>query len=126
MSKEVLLIESDTKLAAIYKEFLEKEGYSVRTAADAQEAIHSVDEHHPDVVILEVQLPDHNGVEFLYELRSYADWHNLPVIIHSMIPVERFKVAEENWRDYGVHAYLYKPTSKLTDISKAIQEVIGQ
>jgi DNA-binding response OmpR family regulator len=120
----VLLVESDTKLAAVYREFLGKEGYKVVTAADAQQAIHAVDEHRPNLVVLEVQLPDHNGVEFLYELRSYADWHDLPVIIYSIIPPERFKIAPENWGDYGVQDYLYKPKAKLTDLLKAINKIL--
>jgi len=124
MTREILLIESDAKLAAVHCEFLVREGYGVRVVSDAQKAIHAVDDLRPDVVILEVQLPEHNGVEFLYELRSYADWHDLPVIIHSIIPAERFKIAESDWKNYGVYAYLYKPTSKLTDLTKAIQEAM--
>lgn len=123
MGKLVLLVESDRKQAGIYKDFLIAKGYDVKVAYSADAAIEAADSRAPDAVILEIQLPEHNGIEFLYELRSYSDWHAIPVIVYSMIPPERFKIPPDDWADYGVRDYLCKPRSTLQDLDQALLRV---
>ncbi len=82
----VLLVEPDKLLARSYAGALRQAGYEVDTCVGAQAAISAADEHKPDVVILELQLVQHSGAEFLYEFRSYADWLAVPVILLTNTP----------------------------------------
>ena len=76
---------------------------------------------HPDIVIVELQLVDHSGIEFLYEFRSYVDWQQIPVIILTNVPESEFAGSQSLLRDdLNVQAYLYKP---LTSLQKLIQFV---
>jgi two-component system phosphate regulon response regulator PhoB len=70
----ILLIEPDRLLAEIYQRALSSEGHNVVVCAGAQSAILSADQSTPDLVILELQLVEHSGIEFLYEFRSYSEW----------------------------------------------------
>jgi DNA-binding response OmpR family regulator len=125
---KVLLLEPDKALARIYRQALLENGYSVVQVGDAQAAIHAADQTTPDVVILEPQIGTHDGVEFLYEFRSYIEWQNIPVIINSYIYPKVFQQTQRTLqRDLGVVECLYKPHTTLqgliTAVSKAVETV---
>lgn len=120
----ILLIEPDKLLARSYRQALEGVGHSVALSPTAQAAIHLADQQRPDLVILEIQLVSHSGIEFLYEFRSYTDWQTIPVIALSQIPPAEFM---GSWQilqaELGVTAYYYKPhisLAKLVSIVTAI------
>lgn len=113
----VLLIEPDKLLSQIYQAALKSAGYKVAHCFDAQSAIAAADKVRPDVVVVELQLARHSGFEFLYEFRSYADWQNIPVIVHTSVPKHRFSdklplIAS----NLGISEYLYKPRTSLEDL----------
>jgi DNA-binding response OmpR family regulator len=118
----ILLIEPDRILAETYGKLLVDRGHSIIPCASAQAAILAADQQQPDVIILEVQLVEHSGIEFLYELRSYAEWQDIPVIIHSQIPAGEFSA---NWKilrdNLAVAAYLYKPLTTLQRLLAAVE-----
>ena len=120
----VLIIEPDVLLGRVYVKALEEAGYSATNVTNAQTAVDSADILSPDVVILELQLVAHNGLEFLYEFRSYSDWQRVPVIIHSLTPQHAMLKTPELRYHLGVVNYLYKPTATLTDLIEAVHSVI--
>lgn len=120
----ILLIEPDRQLAKTLTALFEHQSHSVKVAAAAQAAITAVDQNYPDVIILELKLPIHNGIEFLYELRSYSDWQNIPVIIYSQVPPSIKAISPQLWERLGIVAYHYKPAAKLADISHSVDEVL--
>jgi CheY-like chemotaxis protein len=121
----ILLIEPNPVLAATYSATLRYAGYSVAAAHGAQAAIDSADHLRPDAVVLELQLPRHGGVEFLYEFRSYGEWANIPVVIQSGINPQRLAAVQGTLRDdLGVAACLYKPQTTLQQLLRQIRAVI--
>lgn len=110
---QVLLIEPDYLLSIIYKEHLEKFNYKVRVCSAVQDAINKIDAHKPDIIILELQLSGHNGYEFLYELRSYSEWQDIPILIHSMVSEEALGMNTNIKSELGIVDYLYKPGTSL-------------
>lgn len=121
----ILLIEPDRVLAETYVQALVHDGHEVQAAGSAQAAIMSADAILPDVVILELQLVAHSGIEFLYEFRSYTDWQDIPVIIQTLVPEREFS---DNWQllsdELGVERYLYKPRTTLDQLISAVQELL--
>ena len=122
----VLLIEPDVVQAACYREALERAGHSVVHARSAQNAVQMADEQMPDVVVLELQLPAHNGVEFLYEFRSYKEWLQVPVIIHSFVRPYELKKSPILAVELGVTTVLYKPKTSLMQLCAAVRSVVSQ
>lgn len=116
----VLLIEPDLILAKTYKKALERIGYAVSHEADAQSAINAADLQKPNVVLLEMQLAVHSGAAFLYEFRSYSDWFDVPVVLHTLIPTERLQPFERSLRELGVHDILYKPETTLQSLLSVV------
>jgi len=122
----VLLIEPNTVLAKTYALAMRHAGHEVRCVTGAQAAITVADERMPDMVLLELQLPVHNGVEFLQEFRSYADWQCVPVVVNTLIPPSQLApVLEALRRDYGVEQVLYKPRASIQDIVSVVHQHTG-
>jgi DNA-binding response OmpR family regulator len=119
----ILLIEPDKKLGDIYKRAIIQAGHTVKWAAHAQDAVHTADEHKPDVVVLELQLANHNGIEFLYEFRSYPEWQGIPVILLTMVTPQSLQITSALMKQLGIVECLYKPATKLHQLVTAINEV---
>src|SRR4051812_5002459 len=99
----ILLLEPNTLLARTYTQVLIQAGHTVTTARSAQQAIHAADQQSPDVVVLELQLPAHNGIEFLHEFRSYPEWQQVPAVVNTTLaPVMMQQFAPVLQRDLGV------------------------
>lgn len=124
MSK-VLIIEPDRLLAKTYIKALETNSTnSVDAAYGAQEAIEVMDKDTPQLIILELQLGEHNGIEFLYEIRSYSDWQSIPVVIFSRLSEKESNISPDNKRQLGITAYCYKPHTSLVDLQKIVRKQI--
>ncbi|MEI6751260.1 MAG: response regulator [Candidatus Saccharibacteria bacterium] len=117
----ILLIEPDLVLAKIYSNALNAVGYEITFMGQAQSAILALDAQLPDLIILEPQLVGHSGIEFLYELRSYADLQNIPVLMHSFVQLEAFNQSREVLRTLNVVGYLYKPQTSLQQLITLVQ-----
>lgn len=116
----VLLIEPDQTLGKVYSAALGRAGHEVSLARSAQGAVHAADTSRPDVVLLELQLPRHNGIEFLYEFRSYSEWLHIPVIIHSLVAPHEYEKSSILWRELGVVRCLHKPATSLEQLLTVI------
>lgn len=122
---QVLIVEPDCKLAEVYAAVLRSRRHAAVMAATAQGAILEADKTKPDVVLLELQLVEHSGVEFLYEFRSYADWAAVPVIIVSNVPPSEFEHSQRILAErLGVVAYHYKPQTSLQTILHAVENAV--
>jgi DNA-binding response OmpR family regulator len=123
--KKILLLEPDTVLGKTYQAALVAHGYDVSWYKDAQTAIHGVDKHAPDLVVAELQLATHNGVEFLYELRSYQDWRYIPVVVLSHVPPSNTNMNQKLRGHLLVVAYLYKPFATLAQLITSVDLVLS-
>lgn len=121
----ILLLEPDYSLARAYKSALESAGHGVLVSASAQTAVDAADEVRPDVVIMELQLIAHSGIEFLYEFRSYVDWQDIPVIVLSKVPPAEFNQCGRTMREQlGVSAYCYKPQTDLKQLLHVVMNTL--
>lgn len=116
----ILLVEPNKLFAQTCQQALTASGFRVELAASAQAAITSADAYMPDLVILEIQLAKHNGIEFLYEFRSYTEWQDIPVIINSNVPPAKFTNSGQELALLGVDRYLYKPKTSLTKLISTV------
>ena len=73
MSIRILLIEDDTRLAAMVSEYLQSVGYSVTHAATGADGLQQVKGVVPDAVVLDLMLPDMDGLDVCRALRAQAD-----------------------------------------------------
>lgn len=117
----ILIVEPDKVLAQTYATALQGAGHVVSICAGAQAGIFAADTCKPDVVIVELQLTGHSGIEFLYEFRTYDDWVDVPVIVLSNVPAGEFSGSWKLLRDQlGVSGYHYKPLTSLRTLIRSV------
>lgn len=121
---DILLIEPNRLQAQQYCEYLERRGHRLRHVQDAQAAVTETDRHTPDLVIMELLLAGHSGVEFLYEFRSYPEWQKVPVVIMSHLPEAEIPSSGRVFAKLGVGAYLYKPATSLKRLAERVEALI--
>lgn len=119
----ILLIEPDSVLGRTTKSALEAAGWMVGWERSAQKALDHLEDKIPDLIVLELQLGLHNGIEFLYEIRSYIEWQNLPVIVYSINPKVQDVMFTGAFEQLGVKATLYKPSCTIAKLVTAIKNL---
>lgn len=122
---KILLLEPNRLLAQQYITYLTAQGYKVIWRADAQSGILAADENQPDIVVAELLLAGHSGVEFLYEFRSYSDWIRTPVFILSSVTRESSGIPSASFEELGVMGYLYKPETSLDKLGNLIERAVS-
>jgi DNA-binding response OmpR family regulator len=122
--KNILIVEPADDMGGLVQQALEDRGHKAAWAKTAQSAVHLADETLPYAVILELAIPEHNGVEFLHEFRSYPEWMDVPVILYSHIEPDRTPSGRRLMNSLGVVEHLYKPTSPLKRLIQVTEESI--
>jgi two-component system KDP operon response regulator KdpE len=98
-----LLIEDEPQIRRFVRAALEEEGWHVHEAATLQRGLIEAGTRHPDLIVLDLGLPDGDGIKFIVDFRS---WSNVPVIVLSARVSEHEKVRA---LDAGADDYLTKP-----------------
>ena len=99
----ILVIEDDSQIRRFLRVTLTSNHYNLIEATTGQEGIRQVGLHHPDLIILDLGLPDLDGLEVTRQLR---EWTSTPIIVLSVRSQEQDKVAA---LDLGADDYLTKP-----------------
>lgn len=105
MSLRLLVVEDDREIRAMLQSTLSVEGFEVQTAVSLSEARSLLTNSPPDVVVLDLGLPDGDGLELVQSIRKQ---HNLPIVIVSARHQEAQKI---RLLDAGADDYLCKPFS---------------
>ncbi len=108
MDKTVLVVEDNDASMMLFDDLLEAHGYNVLQAKDGMEAWRMAHEHCPDLILMDIQLPDVSGSEVTKWLKNDEDLKSIPVIA-----ITAFATAghEEKFREGGCDAYIVKPIS---------------
>mgnify|MGYP002625673295 FL=1 len=101
----ILVVEDDTSVRNLITTTLKAHEYRYLTAPDGQSAILEASSHNPDIVLLDLGLPDMDGIEIIKKIRT---WSNMPIIVISARSEDTDKI---DALDAGADDYLTKPFS---------------
>ena len=101
--EKILVIEDEKTISHFISTILNNNGYEAMQARSGSEALSMISSHCPDLIILDLGLPDMDGLEILRQLR---EWSSLPVVVVSARSHEKDKVTA---LDLGADDYLTKP-----------------
>jgi len=124
-NRTILVIEDDKYISHFIDISLTKEGYHVLTAETAAEGMFLFSSYRPDIILLDLGLPDKDGVDLLRELRAFSD---APVLVVSARGQEKEKIAA---LDMGANDYITKPfhmgelTARVRVAERSLQKVEG-
>ncbi|HUU96102.1 MAG TPA: response regulator [Phycisphaerae bacterium] len=116
--KHILVVDDEENILTLFEDELNDAGYRVTTAGTGEQALQAIKDEVPDLVILDIRMPDMHGLEVLSHIRE--DHKDLPVIMCTA--VHGLKDDYTVW-DARVAGYLTKPID-LDDLVYKVQEVL--
>lgn len=119
MRQKVLVAEDDTFLANAYRVKLEKEGFQVFIAPDGKEAMMIFQNEQPDIVILDLIMPEMDGFSVLKEIR--ASQSKIPVVVASNLGQ---KEDIEKSKELGATDYIVKSDISIQDLVSKIKSFL--
>ena len=108
MAKTVLIVEDNELNMKLFNDLLEANGYGVIQTRNGVEAVALARQHRPNLILMDIQLPEVSGLEVTRWLKEDPDLKAIPVVA---ITAFAMKGDEERIREGGCEAYLSKPIS---------------
>jgi two-component system, OmpR family, response regulator len=122
MGRHVVLIEDEQNIIEAIRFLLTREGWTVDTHSDGADALDIIRAAQPDLVILDLMLPNKSGMEILRDLREEAAFENLPVLMLTARGQARDRDMAEK---AGVSRFMTKPFSN-TEVVTAVRDLHAQ
>ena len=122
MSKKILIADDEPNIVAAVEFLLQRNGYEVYVARNGEEALKLVEATHPDLVLLDVMMPQKSGYEVCMRIRERADWRDIKII---MLSAKGRDAEVSKGLSMGADAYLTKPFST-RELTEKIKELLSQ
>lgn len=121
MSKTVLIVEDNDLNMKLFHDLLEAHGYDTLQTRDGREALELARKHHPDLILMDIQLPEVSGLEVTKWIKQDEDLKSIPIIA---VTAFAMKGDEEKIREGGCEAYMAKPISVVSFL-ETIEKFVG-
>lgn len=121
MRKTTLIVEDNELDMKLFNDLLELGGYNTVRAADGRAALELAKRHHPDLILLDIQLPDISGIEVAEMIKAEESLKDIPVIA---VTAYTLRINEKKCREGGFDAYITKPIS-VPDFLETVAKFIG-
>jgi two-component system cell cycle response regulator DivK len=108
MAKKVLIVEDNELNMKLFHDLLEAQGYEILETREGLQALSLAREHHPDLILMDIQLPEISGLEVTKWLKEDDELASIPVVA---VTAFAMKGDEERIREGGCEAYISKPIS---------------
>ena len=106
MAKTILIVEDDTKNMTLFRDLLQVSGYSTIEASDGKQGIELAKAKKPDLILMDIQMPEMDGLEATRILKADATTSNIPVLA---LTAYAMKGDKERILEAGCDGYLAKP-----------------
>jgi DNA-binding response OmpR family regulator len=117
----ILIIEDNQDLVEMYRLKLSLEGFQVETATDGEKGILAAVETKPDMILLDILMPNMNGFEVLKALRNNTKLDTKIIVLSNLGQYENIKEA----KDLGATEYMVKANTTPTMVVAKIKELLG-
>lgn len=121
--QKIVIVEDDRIISSMYELKLEKSGYKVLVAYDGKQGLDTIEAAEPDLILLDLKMPEMTGDVMLEKLRQ-TDWGaNIRVIVLTNISKDE---APASLRLLNVDRYIVKAHYTPTQVVEIVQEVLGK
>jgi len=121
LGHQVLLVDDDDMMRRSMRSALEQDGWQVSEAENGRVALARLADTRPDIIMLDLVMPEMDGFEFLVEMRSRAEWRDVPVLVVTAKDL----TTEERMRLNGdVERVLQKGGAELPELLREIVRVL--
>lgn len=119
----ILLAEDDQFLSSLVAQRLEKEGYKILSAVDGKQVLKVFEENVPDLVLMDIVMPEMNGMDVLRAIKSQEKYKNALIIMFSNLGQEH-EIAEA--KKYGASDFLVKVNFTLKEVVEKINTLLKE
>lgn len=120
--KKIVIVEDDLAISQMYRMKLENDGFEVHLADNGKSGLELIEKVKPDVVLLDLIMPEMSGNEMLAALRTKQEFVKLPVIVLTNTESEKTEV---DTNLIGVSAYIVKANETPTQVVTRVKAVLG-
>ena len=121
MAKRVLIVDDEANIVAALDYLLRRSGYEVSVAATGDEALRQVDAFAPDLVLLDVMMPQKSGYEVCRRIRERPEWAAVKIV---MLSAKGREAEVSKGMSLGADLYVTKPFSNAGLVAR-IRELLG-
>jgi DNA-binding response OmpR family regulator len=120
LRKRILIVDDETELSDMVQLRLLADGYDVFIAKDGFEAMDKAEAYHPDLILLDLMMPDMNGHQVCQALRSNPQTSDISII---MLTAKNQRYDKVKAKERGVRDYVVKPF-EMADLEKRIEKCL--
>ena len=126
-TKRILVVDDEPDFASLVQANLEKEGFEVEVAYDGVEGFEKIVANPPDVIVLDVMMPEKDGYELCKEIKNDERFDEIPVIMLTAVGdhVTTTRYSHHDGRSLEAEDYISKPASA-EEITESVKRLIGQ
>ncbi|MDO4712387.1 MAG: response regulator transcription factor [Candidatus Saccharibacteria bacterium] len=120
---KIAIIEDDPVISQMYRMKFEADGFEVRVAANGAIGVKLAESFRPDVILLDIQMPEMDGTEALKKIRASTWGKTIPVIVLTNLGEEE---APSIVRTLGIHSYIVKANFTPRQVVARVKEAIDE
>ena len=120
-AKTVLIVEDEADAAELFAEMMRVSGFRVRKTSSSTPALSMMTEEKPDIVLLDIMMPDVSGLDILRQMRHDPVLANIPVVV---VSAKSMPADIRNGMEAGASTYLTKPVGFL-ELKEAVERALG-
>lgn len=124
-SKKILIVEDYTDIATIYSFMLKKNGYIVEVAKNGREALEQTLKFKPDVILLDIMIPDIDGLKVLKTIRTAPEYAKIQPLILVTTNVMQQDISDQASL-YGADGYVLKARLGNQELIEIVEELIAK
>lgn len=122
MKPKILLIDDDDMIIRLYDRVLSNSGFNITTARDGTIVAETIKYNRPDIILMDVMMPNFNGIETLKELKSHPLTSGIPIFMFSAYDD---KSLIDKSMSYGAEAYLQKSDYDPQEVVDMLHKRLG-
>lgn len=122
MAKSILIVDDDPNIVISLEFLMKREGFEVEVATDGEAALAAIQQHVPDLVLLDIMMPKKDGYEVCQEIRSNPAWKHVRII---MVTAKSRDTERAKGLALGADAYVTKPFST-KDLAQQVKHLMSE
>ena len=120
--KTILIVDDDKNFANLVKAAIDPKKYTTVSAHDGVEGLKKMEESIPDLILLDILMPNMDGMEFLRQInKKYGEGKTPVVITSNTVALEKISLGLE----LGIRAYIQKSNESLKSLSDTVARILG-
>lgn len=120
---KIAIIEDDIVISQMYRMKFEAEGFEVQTADNGRTGVELAEKMHPDIILLDIRMPEMNGDEALKEIRKAPWGKHVPVLVLTNLGEEE---APGTLKALGIHSYIVKADFTPRQVVQRVKQALAE